>query len=221
MVPKYKFAVIAVDVIIFTIKDARLQVLLIKMKKKPYGNYWAAPGGLIGPKENCGEAAKRHLLEKAGIKNAYLEQLYTFSEVGRDPFGRVVSVAHFALLPSSRLNLKTTEEYADVQWHPVGKLPQMAYDHKKIVDAAAKRLRAKLGYTNIVYNLLPESFTLTDLQRTYEIILGHKLDKRNFRKKILSLKLIRKLKQQRKGAANRPAELYKFTERKPQIVEIL
>ena len=221
MMPKYKFAVIAVDVIIFTIKNEELQVLLIKMKKKPYKDCWAAPGGLIGLRENCEQAAKRQLSQKARVGNVYLEQLYTFSEINRDPFGRVVSVAYFALLPPSGLNLKTTAEYADVGWHPVNQLPKMAYDHKKIINAAAKRLKAKLGYTNIVCNLLPESFTLTDLQRTYEIILGRKLDKRNFRKKILSLKLIRKLKQQRKGVANRPAELYKFARRKPQIVEIL
>ncbi len=221
MIKKYKFAVIAVDVIIFTIKNEKLQVLLIKMKKKPYGNCWAAPGGLIWPKENCGEAAKRHLLKKAGIKNVYLEQLYTFSEVDRDPFGRVVSVAHFALLPSARLNPKTTEEYADIQWWPIKKLPKMAYDHKEMINAAAKRLRAKLGYTNIVYGLLPESFTLTDIQKAYETILGRKLDKRNFRKKSLLSSLLKKVKRQRRGLANRPAELYKFASHRLQIIEIL
>jgi 8-oxo-dGTP diphosphatase len=238
MTKKYKFAVIAVDVIIFTVKDGRLQTLLIKMKKRPYSDCWAAPGGLIDPRETCEKAAERVLKQKTGLKNiypvrnrvrpgrtisngVYLEQLRTFSAVGRDPFGRVVSVAYFALLPSSGLQLGITEEYAGVRWHPASRLPKMAYDHKEMIETAVKRLRARLGYTNIVCNLLPPLFTLTDLQKTYEVILGRKIDKRNFRKKILALGLIKKTKKQRRGLANRPAELYKFVSHKLQIVEIL
>jgi 8-oxo-dGTP diphosphatase len=218
---KYKFAVMAVDVVIFTIREGKLMALLIQMKKNPFAGMWAAPGGLIRGNESLDNAAKRLLLEKAGVKNVYLEQLYAFGEPNRDPFGRVVSVAYFALIPSRGIILKTTKDYADVRWFPVKKLPKMAYDHKKIVGTAAKRLQAKLGYTNIVYSLLPKEFALGELQKTYEIILGKKMDKRNFRKKIFSLKLVRKTEKKRQGEANRPANLYKFIDRKMKIVEIL
>jgi 8-oxo-dGTP diphosphatase len=218
---KYKFAVMAVDVVIFTIKEGKLMALLIQMKKKPFAGMWAAPGGLIKGAESLDNAAKRLLLEKAGVKNVYLEQLYAFGEPNRDPFGRVVSVAYFALIPSRGIILKTTKDYADVRWFPVKKLPKMAYDHKQIVETATKRLQAKLGYTNIVYSLLPKEFVLTEMQKTYEIILGKKMDKRNFRKKIFSLKLVKKTAKKQQGEANRPANLYKFVDRKPKIVEIL
>lgn len=218
---KYRFAVIAVDVVIFTIREGKLQVLLIKMKKKPYKRHWAAPGGLIKGRESLKDAAERLLREKAGVKNVYLEQLYAFGDPDRDPFGRVVSVAYYALIPSRGLLLKTTKDYSDVRWFPVKKLLRLAYDHKEIIETAAKRLQAKLGYTNIVCNLLPKEFALGELQKTYEIILGRKLDKRNFQKKIFSLKLIKKTDKKQRGAANRPASLYSFAARKLKIAEIL
>ena len=218
---KYKFAVIATDVVIFTIIQSKLHVLLIKMKKKPFQSCWAAPGGLVKPLESVDQAAKRHLFAKSGVKNVYLEQLYTFGKIKRDPFGRVVSVAYFALIPLKGLKLKTTDEYADIKWFPITKLPKLAYDHKEMIKFAIERLRAKLEYTNIVYSLLPKKFTLTDLQNTYETILKRKLDKRNFRKKILSLNLISKTGRKQKGEAYRPAALYKFRKRKMQIVKIL
>ena len=218
---KYEFAVIASDVVIFTVLEEKLQVLLIKMKKKPFEKCWAAPGGLVKPDENVDDAAKRLLFEKTGLKDVYLEQLYTFGKVDRDPFGRVVSVAYFALIPHSGIMLQTTEEYEGVQWFPVDALPPLAYDHKEIVANAVNRLRAKLEYTNIVYSLLPEAFTLGELQKTYEIILKRNLDKRNFRKKIFSLGIIKKTGKIRKGLPNRPAELYTFVHKKPRVVEIL
>ncbi len=219
--PKYKFAVIATDVVIFTLKDDKLQALLIKMKKKPYTGFWAAPGGLVKPNESVDQSAKRQLYTKTGVKDVYLEQLYTFGKVNRDPFGRVVSVAYFVLIPNANLKLKTTEEYAGVEWFSINKLPKLAYDHQEVIDYAIKRLQAKLGYTNIVYSLLPKEFTLSDLQKTYEIILNKKLDKRNFRKRILSLKLVKKVDKQRVGEAHRPADFYTFISCKPQIVQIL
>lgn len=218
---KYKFAVMAADVVIFTVRNDKLNVLLIQMKKRPYTNRWAAPGGLVRPDESVDNAAKRHLFDKTGVKNVYLEQLYTFGKVNRDPFGRVVSVAYFALIPGDNLILRTTEEYEDIKWFPIKKLPRMAYDHKEILMYAAKRLQAKLEYSNIAYSLLPKEFVLSELQRVYEIILNRKIDKRNFRKKILSLGLVTRLKKKRLGLANRPAELYRFTKRKPEIAKIL
>ncbi|MFA5358821.1 MAG: NUDIX domain-containing protein [Patescibacteria group bacterium] len=218
---KYKFATIATDVVIFTIKDEKPQVLLIKMKKKPFADSWAVPGGLVHGDESVDRAARRHLFSKTGLKDVYLEQLYTFGSVDRDPFGRVVSVAYFALIPNADLKLKTTSEYAGVQWCPVDKLPKLAYDHKEVVSKAVERLQAKLGYTNIVFGLLPPEFTLSELQKTYEIILGKKLDKRNFRKKLFSLKLVQSTGGRKAGDANRPAELYRFASKHPQLIEIL
>lgn len=218
---KYEFAVIAADVVIFTIKDKQLNVLLIKMKKKPYKDSWAVPGGLAKPEESVDQAAKRHLLAKTGLKNVYLEQLYTFGRVDRDPFGRVVSVAYFALIPTANISLKTTKEYADVTWFSVKKLPKLAYDHQQIIKTAVERLQAKLTYTNIVYSLLPKEFSLTELQKTYEIILDKKIDKRNFRKKIFSLKLVKNTEKKQIGEPNRPADLYAFIAKKPKIVQIL
>lgn len=218
---RYKFAVIATDIVIFTIKDSKLQVLLIKMKKKPYENCWAAPGGLIQPNESVNEAAKRLLKDKAGVKNVYLEQLYTFGKVDRDPFGRVVSVAYFALVPEAKHNPKTTKEYDDIRWFPINSLPRLAYDHKEMTSLSLERLQAKLGYTNIVYSLLPNFFTLSELQEIYEIILGKKLDKRNFRKKVHQVKLVKKTGKTTLGAPNRPAELYKFASKKPEIIDVL
>lgn len=218
---KYKFAVIATDVVIFTIENNLLKALLIEMKKEPYTKHWALPGGLVRPAESLNKAAVRHLAQKAGVKDAYLEQLYTFGDINRDPFGRVVSVAYMALVASSGLKLKTTKEYIDVRWFPVNHLPSLAYDHKDIIAYAIARLKAKLEYTNIVYSLLPAEFTLGALQNIYEIIQGKKMDKRNFRKKILSLKLVRPLDRKERGRANRPPELYSFAKRSPQIVQIL
>jgi 8-oxo-dGTP diphosphatase len=178
---KYKFAVIAADVVIFSLINDELQALLIRMKKSPYAGYWAAPGGLVKPEESVDEAAKRHLFTKTGVKDVYLEQLYTFGEVARDPFGRVVSVAYFALIPTSGLKLKTTDEYEEVKWFAVSDLPKLAYDHRKIIEMAIKRLRSQLEYSNIVYSLMPAEFTLPELQKTYEIIL-----KKNFIKEIFA-----------------------------------
>jgi 8-oxo-dGTP diphosphatase len=218
---KYQYAVIATDVVIFTIVENELKVLLIKMKKHPYERCWAIPGGLVKSDESVDNAARRQLLEKTALKNVYLEQLYTFGEVDRDPFGRVVSVAYFALIPADGLKLKTSEEYESVEWASVNDLPRLAYDHKNIVNTAIERLRSKLEYTNVVYSLMPEFFSLSDLQKTYEIILNKKFDKRNFRKKLLSLDIVKQTRQTTIGEAHRPAILYQFKERKPRVVDIL
>lgn len=216
----FQVAAIATDVVIFTVNE-QLNVLLIKMKRAPFTGHWAIPGGMVKVDESVDNAAKRHLLSKTGVTNIYLEQLYTFGDVDRDPYGRVVSVAYMALIPEQGLKLKTSEDYSDIDWFPANQLPKMAYDHKEIVNFAVQRLKAKLEYTNIVYSLMPEEFTLGDLQNTYELILKTKLDKRNFRKKIIALKIVKPAGKRTVGDANRPAELYRFVSRKPQIVEII
>lgn len=219
--PKYTHVVVAVDVAIFTIIDDALQVLLIKLKQTPYEKAWALPGGLIKADESLDDAAKRELKDRTGLSGVYLEQLYTFGAVNRDPFGRVVSTAYFALIPSDGQALSTLKEVDNVKWFKAGKLPELGYDHAEIIKYALERLRSKLRYSNIVYSLLPKEFTLTDLQSTYEIIIGHELDKRNFRKKILSLNLVETVGKKVSGAPNRPAELYRFKRQKPQIIDIL
>lgn len=211
---------LAVDNCIFTIKKGQLCVLLIKMKDKLEGA-WALPGGLVHNSETLDAAAKRVLKAQSGVSNVYLEQLYTFSSLKRDPYARVVSTAYFALVPPNTNNIKTTEKYSDVNWFPIKNLPGLAYDHTQIAKYAQKRLADKISYTNAVWSLLPSRFTLTDLQKVYEIILGKTLDKRNFRKKILSLKLIKPTLETKLKGAHRPAKLYEFVSTKPKIVEIV
>lgn len=219
--PTYRFAVIATDVVILTVRQGVLNVLLIQMKKPPFRGHWAMPGGLIKGNEGLETAAMRNLLVKTGVRDVYLEQLCTFGDVGRDPFGRVVSVAYFALIPSEGVALATTDEYAAVRWFPVDRHPKLAYDHETILKTAVERLRAKLGYTNIVCNLMPRAFTLTDLQKTYESILQRSFDKRNFRKKLLGLALVEPTDKKQEGQANRPATLYRFRHTKPTNIEML
>ncbi|MBI5147742.1 MAG: NUDIX hydrolase [Parcubacteria group bacterium] len=218
---KYTHAVIATDVVVFTIKDEKLQALLIKMKKPEFRGYWAVPGGLVKGEEGLETAAFRHLSEKTGMRGVYIEQLQTFGDPKRDPFGRVVSVAYIALVSWDKHELKTSEQYGGVAWFPIAGLPKLAYDHEEIVRMAATRLKAKIEYTNIVRGLLPRRFTLTELQRAYEIILGKVIDKRNFRKKILETKIIKEVKGKISSGAHRPARMYRFVVDKPQAVEML
>lgn len=212
---------VAVDNCIFTIKNGELYILLIQMKKKPFAGVWALPGGLIREREELDAAAKRVLHEETNIQNIYLEQLYTFGDVIRDPAGRVVSVAYLALIPSEELHLKTISKYADVRWWRFSELPRLAYDHNEIAAYAKQRLEWKLEYTNAAWSLLPERFTLTDLQKVYEAILGRKIDKRNFRKKILSLGLLEGAGEKIARGAYRPATSYRFKSKKTRIIDIL
>ena len=211
---------VAVDIVIFTVRDNALKVILIQMKKKPFTGMWAFPGGLIDPKESLDAAAKRELAEKTGVCNVYLEQLYTFGDPKRDPYGRVVSVTYFALINDKNVKLSTTSKYSDIDWFDIRKLSKLAYDHGDIAKYAIKRLQWKLEYTNIVYSLLPRSFTLSELRCVCEIILGRSLDRRNFQRKIHSLKLLQKTQGHKMGK-HRPAMLYEFKVRKPIIVEVL
>jgi 8-oxo-dGTP diphosphatase len=218
---KYQHVVVAVDVAIFTIIDNSLKVLLIKLKKKPYEQTWALPGGLIHSDESLEQAAERELRDRTGLQNVYLEQLYTFGRIDRDPFGRVVSTAYFALVSAGSVELERINKTEDVAWFSITQLPELGYDHAEMIASANERIQAKLKYSNIVYALLPREFTLTTLQTTYEIILNRKLDKRNFRKKILSLNLISAVGKKVGGVPNRPAELYRFIRQQPHIVDML
>lgn len=211
---------VAVDTVIFTIKNDELCVLLIQMKKKPYTGLWAFPGGRVEATETTEQTATRILKEQTGVSNVYLEQLKTFDAIERDQLERVISVAFFALIGDD-VQLATTDKYSDVKWWPVKKLPELAYDHKQISKEAISRLKGKIQYTNIVYSLLEQEFTLTELQHVYEMILDQTLDKRNFRKRVLSLDLISPVGRKKLGGANRPAELFKFKHRKLEYVEMM
>lgn len=204
---------VAVDVLVFSVIGEKLNVLLIKISRGPYLGQWAVPGRSVEIGETLDEAAMDVLREKGGIKGIHLEQLYTFGDVKRDVRKRIVSVAYFALVDSDKHSVKTTDYYSDIKWWPVEKLPPMAFDHKEIIGYGLKRLRAKVEYSNIAYGLLPKEFTLTELQRVTEIILGQKIDKRNFRKKMKMLNLLEPTKKTRTGLKNRPAELYCFKKR--------
>jgi len=212
---------VAVDAIIFTVFKGELRALLIQMKKAPYEKQWAFPGGLIDNNEASEEAARRILKTQAGVEDVFLEQLATFDEPKRDILGRVISIAYLALVPHEHVQLKTTDRYMDVAWQSMKRLPKLAYDHTQVAKAALARLRSKLEYTNIAWSLLPTEFTLTELQHIYEVILDHPIDKRNFRKKILSLGLLASAKKKRKGVSHRPAELFRFKERKPVNIQML
>lgn len=205
---------VAVDAGIFTVREGRLHVLLIQMRKTPFTGRWAMPGGLLDDKETSERAARRILSIQTGVTDVFLEQLATFDEPGRDPFGRVVSIAYFALVPHDGVRLRTSEKYADVRWWPVDALPKLAYDHEAMLEYAVGRVRAKLQYANVAWSLLSETFTLSALQATYEAILGRVLDKRNFRKKILALDLLADTGKTDRGGAHRPAALYRFRSKK-------
>lgn len=212
---------LAVDAAVFSVIDGTLKVLLIRIGSGPYEGKWALPGGLVRFDESLDQAAERVLSEKAGVDDIYLEQLYTFGGVDRDIRGRSVSVAYFALVNSDRCLPAAIEYYSDIAWHDAGRLPKLAFDHAKIITRGVERLRSKLGYSNIAYGLLPKEFTLTELQSTYESILGHGLDKRNFRKKIQDIGLVKETGKIRKAGPSRPARLYAFTDRKPKMVDVL
>jgi 8-oxo-dGTP diphosphatase len=212
---------VAVDVAVFTVLEHALHVLLVRVAHGAFAGRWALPGGRVGFDEGLEQAARRHLAAQSGVRSIYLEQLYTFGSPQRDPHGRVVSVAYFALIPhGGRFQGRRAGERPDTAWYRVARLPPLAYDHAAVVRAALTRLRAKLRYTNLVYTLLPPTFSLGELQEMYEAILGRTLDRRNFRKKILSLGLLRRAGGVRRGP-HRPAALYAFRRRRPMMIEIL
>lgn len=213
---------VAVDVAVFTVLRGALQVLLVQLRTGAFAGEWALPGGRVRAEESLDEAARRELAAQTGVRDIYLEQLYTFGSPQRDPHDRVVSVAYFALIPHGGRfqGPGTSAKYADVAWRRVTRLPPLAYDHRAVVNTALARLRAKLRYTNLVYTLLPQEFTLGELQEMYEAILGRRLDRRNFRKKVLSLGLLSRLGGLRRGP-HRPAALYAFQRRRPMMIDVL
>lgn len=201
---------VTVDIVIFTIADDDLKVLLIRRAADPFKGRWALPGGFVEINESLDHAAARELQEEVGVTNVYLEQLYTFGDTNRDPRGRVISVAYFALIDAEKQRIVAASDAAHTEWQSVFQPPRLAFDHKQILDYAVWRLRNKIEWTTVGYELLPKKFTLSELQRVYEIILQRPVDKRNFRKKILAQGQIRELEETRGDVAHRPARLYSF-----------
>ncbi len=216
---KYERPSVSVDVLLFTIENNDLKIILVKRDEEPYAGVWALPGGFVKMDESLDEAAKRELSEESGVKNIYLEQLYTFGEPKRDPRTRVITVTYMALAAKADWNLRATGDVKEAAFFSVDKLPKLAFDHGEIIKYGLQRLRSKLGYTNIVLGLLSSSFTLTGLQKVYEIILKAKLDKRNFRKKMLSTDLLVASGKKSEGKAHRPAMLYSFKNKKVIITD--
>lgn len=211
---EYPRAALTVDCVVFGLDVDDLKVLLIQRKLPPYQHAWALPGGFVHVDETLDEAARRELAEESGITDVYLEQLYTFGELDRDPRERVVSVAYYALAKLSDHRIRAATDAERVAWFALDGLPRLAFDHARIVEKAIERLRGKVRYTPIGFELLPPRFTLTQLQRLYEIVLMRPLDKRNFRKKILSLGLVVETDEVEQGVRHRAARLYRFDRKK-------
>ena len=209
---------VAVDVVVFTLREGKISVLLHARRNDPYKGKLALPGGFLWEGETTMEAAKRVLKSKTGQDKVYVEQLYSFDNPKRDPRGRVISVTYFALTPEEFLD-NTKSDKLNAHIYSVDEVGELPFDHNQIINYALVRLRSKLLYTNVAYSLLPDKFTLTSLQLLYEGILGRKLDKRNFRKKYLSLGLIESTGKYQTGAAHRPALLYKFKSHNPTELE--
>ncbi|HYI00607.1 NUDIX hydrolase [Hyalangium sp.] len=216
---EYPRPALTVDCVVFGMDEGDLKVLLIQRGLEPFVGKWALPGGFVRMEESLDEAARRELEEEAGIRPSHMEQLYTFGEPGRDPRGRVVTVAYFALVKLSDHRVHASTDAREAAWFSVWDTPKLAFDHAEILGTALQRLKGKVRYQPIGFELLPPKFTLTQLQRLYEIILERTLDKRNFRKKILSMDLLEELDEVEQDVSHRAARLYRFDHKKYKQLE--
>ena len=206
---EYRAPTLTVDAVIFQLVDNQLSVLLVRRQNEPFKLDWALPGVYNQIDETTTQAFQRALEKKGGIKALYLkhhEQLFTFDTIARDPRGHAVSITYLGL--GEELHPSTLLE--EPAFFAINNLPQLAFDHADIIHYAHDRLKAKLTYTNSIFAVLPEFFTLTQLQKAYEAVLGRELDKRNFRKKFLSLNLMHETDKMFREGAHRPAKLYTF-----------
>lgn len=208
---RYERPSVTVDVVIFSLVNDQLQVLLVRRKQWPFAGIWAIPGGFVRITESLEEAATRELAEETGVRDVYIEQLYTFGDPDRDPRTRVITVAYFALVPADAVRDHAPgTDAAETGWWPVEALPELAFDHRDILEYAHTRLRYKLEYTSVGFQLLPDTFTLSELQVAYELILDEELDKRNFRRKILTAGILEDTGELRREGEGRPARLYRY-----------
>ncbi|WP_425394941.1 NUDIX hydrolase [Aeoliella sp.] len=210
---EYPRPALTVDIVVFALDEDDLQVMLIQRDLPPFEGGWALPGGFVHVDETLDEAARRELNEETGLADIYLEQLYTFGQVDRDPRERIVTVAYYALVNLEGHDVRASTDARNAAWFPVSDLPPLAFDHPKILAMAHERLRGKVRYQPIGFELLPERFTLRQLQHLYEVILDRELDKRNFRKKVLAMGIVKETGEIEKDVAHRAAQLYRFDKR--------
>ena len=199
---------ISVDCVIFGFENNELKVLLIKSDLKEFNNEWSLLGDLVRLDEDPDTASYRVLKEKTGLDDVFLEQVHTFGDVDRHPAGRVITIAYYSLVDIKHHQLKLSHN--ELHWHPVNEIHSMAFDHKKILQTCLERLQSKVIEQPIVFNLLPEKFSLRELQNLYESILGTKLDRRNFRKKFLMMDWLMDANEWEQNVTHRPGRLYKF-----------
>ena len=205
---KYPHPAVTTDCVIFGFDGSELQVLLIERGIEPFKGKWAFPGGFLNMDETAGEGALRELKEETGLENAYIEQFNTYSDPGRDPRERVITIAHYALVRIQEV--KGGDDAAKAQWFPIDEVPQLAFDHDKILRDAMRKLRERIHFEPIGFELLPEKFTMKDLQILYESILDVKFDRRNFAKKMMHYELLNQLDETVRPTAKRDALLYSF-----------
>ena len=212
---------VSVDCVIFGYDETSLKVLLIERGIDPYADFWALPGDLVHPKENTEEAVIRVLNDLTGLNNIFTEQVKTFGDIGRHPLGRVFTISHYSLLRIDEYDLSPTNKnnspssYSlEAKWHNVNRIGELAFDHNKIFAACKEKLVKNAKSKPVGFELLPDLFTLSDLQNLYEAILEKKFDKRNFRKKINSMKLLVDSGKTQKSVSHRPAKLFSFDKEK-------
>ena len=211
---EYPRPALTVDCVVFGIDDEDLKVLLIQRDLEPFAGKWALPGGFVRMEESLEEAARRELVEETELSNVFLEQLYSFGDVNRDPRGRVVTVAYYALVKLSDHKVKAATDARNAAWFAVDDVPPLAFDHDRILEVAYARLQGKVRYQPIGFELLPPKFTLTQLQKMYEKVLDRPLDKRNFRKKVLSMGILQGLDEVETDVAHRAAQMFRFDKKR-------
>lgn len=209
-------SVFSIDCVLFGFDGKELKILLIERNEEPFKDWWALPGNIVGHNESLDQSAERILYELTGLSGIFMEQYYAFGDPGRHPQGRVITLAYYALIRlGGEKEVIPRSSYAkQANWLPISKLPKLAFDHQKIYDKGLEKIKRRIKHQPIAFELLPEKFTLTQLQHVYELVLGKKLDKRNFRKKITSFGVLRELNEKQKGVSYRAAALYRFDKRK-------
>lgn len=211
---KYPRPALTADCVVFGLDDNDLKVLLIQRDFDPFAGHWALPGGFAVVGESIEESARRELAEETGLTGIFLEQLYTFSDPDRDPREHVVTVAHYALINLSEHEVTPSTDARNAAWFELSDIPDLAFDHNRILQTAYERLQGKIRYQPIGFELLPQKFTLRQLQQMYEKILDRQLDKRNFRKKIINMDILEGLDEIETDVAHRAARLYMFNKEK-------
>nr|WP_319398171.1 NUDIX domain-containing protein [uncultured Carboxylicivirga sp.] len=210
---------VTTDCVIFGFDGFELNILLVERGIEPFKDQWALPGGFVKMDETTEECARRELAEETGVENLFLEQLYTFSDVSRDPRGRVITVSYFALIKSTAFNLIGGDDASDAKWFPIDQVPSLAFDHDRILRVAHDRLKGKIKYEPIGFELLEEVFTIPQLLRLYEAILGIQIDRRNFNRKFLKLGILEPVEKKIEGIAHKSARQFRFDKKKYQALK--